>query len=80
MIGRRSVSQWWTRQSSLRVIVLTERPAFVYPPPGTPFILHPARSQIQPSCLPPAFVPLQLYLLTRALTASVTIGRVHQTR
>jgi hypothetical protein len=79
MTCRQSVSRWLPRQSSLPVLVRTERTTLVYPPLCPPFVSHTAWGQMQPPCLPPAFVYLRLYLFARVLTGSVTIGRVRQT-
>ena len=80
MTCRQSGSRWLPRQSSLLVIILTERTALVYPPLRPPFVSPTAGGHIPLACLPPAFAYLRLYLFPRVLTGSVTIGRVRQTR
>ena len=76
----RRVSRWPTRPCSLRVIVLTERTAFVSPLPSALGVSPTASAQTPPPCLPGVLSNLLLPLLTLPLSGSVTIGRGCQTR
>jgi|KBSSwiStaDraftv2_1062776.scaffolds.fasta_scaffold127208_3 hypothetical protein len=67
-------------QYSLLRTVLTEQTVLVCPSPGSLFVSPMVRGQPQLPCPPSAIVRLLLSLLTRALTGSVAIGSVPQTR
>ena len=59
---------------------LMQRTAHVHLSPGVRFGVSGVRGHTQPPSPPPAFVRVLLHLCAPALTASVTIGRVYQTR
>ena len=67
-------------QSSLLVIILTQRTVLVCPPLSSWLGWHADKSQLSLPGLSLACGRLLFCLLTRVLTGSVTIGRVPQTR
>ncbi len=65
---------------SLLVIFFMQQTAPVSLSPGSPVVIDLASSQPQPHCPSPGFVRPFLSHLLHALTGSVTIGRIRQTR
>ena len=80
MIGFCVPARRFPSQLSLLVIFFTQRTALVCPSLGSRLRWHAFRSPLSFQCLSLAFGRLLLYLPTRVLTGSVTIGRGRQTR
>jgi hypothetical protein len=80
MTGRHAFATGAPAPSLLLVTRVATEQALVYPPPGALLCGLVFRNHLSSPCLPFAFASLLPCLLARALTGSVAIGRVCQTR